>query len=123
MNKPRSPLILPNRQHDELALQNGIRQRYKQSWPKVILELLRRVGGLTGQTQSLVNLLLNNPSLIISTQSNNDGDIEITIIDEAGEEEVTVITREEMLNSKDHLEVLILQRLHPSKILAKQAKL
>jgi len=107
---------------DELALELQIRRRYKQNWPKVILELTKRVTSVNTTWGQVVNALMQINGLRISWYQRSTGDgivVEVRYIEEV---ETHFIPATELMDAQRYIEVLLMDKLDHSKLMHKAIK-
>jgi len=101
---------------DQLALQNAIRSRYTQNWPNVILHLTTRIQSMNDRFQRLVKKLLFTEGLIFEMY--RDGDNFVLRFRRNERVETHKISIEKVQDALPHIEVMILDRLERSELLA-----
>jgi hypothetical protein len=112
---------------DELAMELGIRKRYKQNWPKVILELTKRVSAVNTTWGQIVNALMMLPGMRISWYQNPRKEgmiVEVSYKTGTGKGEVPVeevelheIPTHELMESQGYIEVVLMDKLDHSKLI------
>ncbi len=105
---------------DELTLQNTIRSRHKQDWPNVILQLTKRVQAVNQTWAKIMSQVMTIPGLRI-TWENFAGKlaVRVTIGDE---HELHDFTDVEVQEAQQYIEVLLMDRLDHSKLIAKHTR-
>lgn len=115
----------PPKPMNELAMQNMIRKRYCRNWPDTILQLTKRVQAVNQTWVKIVMQVMTIPGLRISwyrsvetdaATTNDSFVVEIRIGDVY---EFHEITAEELQDAHQYIEVLIMDKLDHSKLIAK----
>lgn len=115
-------------QHDELAVQNSIRRKYASNWPSIILQLTKRVQAVNNSWQNIIRQVMQIDGLRIS-YAREEGFDGMTVVvnvrrpkDGVDEVEIHQIKAKELMLAQQYLEVLIMDKLKNSKLIAKYAK-
>lgn len=114
---------------DELSLQNAIRVRYKTKWPSVILELNKRIQAVNQTWNKVMWQIMNIPGLSVtySREGENllvtvfvceqrDGENNVIRIEETERHEITI---QELMTAGQYIEVLIMDKLDKSELIAR----
>lgn len=102
-------------QPDDLAMQNAIKIRYGSNWPATILELTKRIQGVNHTWMEIVNLIMFNDGLRITYARENEALI-VTIAHE-GKVEQYPISADEVIQSAQFIEVLVMNKIAESPII------
>ena len=105
---------------DERSLQNGIRHRYKQDWPAIILQLTKRVRAVNNQWAAIMNKILFIDGLSVTYKRSGDGIL--VLVKYHTEEERHEISIEEVQKAMPYIEVLIMDKLSKSLLIAKVSR-
>jgi len=97
---------------NDLGLQNMVRSKYSQNWPKVILHLTTRIQNINDQMAALVKKLLMNPAM--KFEMYRDGDEFIMRFMKHSEVEYFRFSLEEVQDALPYIEILLLDRLRNS---------
>ena len=104
-------------QPNELGMQNVIRKRYCQDWPNTILQLTKRVQGVNGVWAEITNKVCRIDGCRVSYyREGHDFVVEVRIGDEV---ERNAIRIEDLIEAKQYVEVLVMDKLKDSKLIAK----
>lgn len=119
---------------DKLAMQNAIRKRYCRDWPDTILQLTKRVQSVNQTWTQVIVTLMRIPGLRISWYRDRDRDqneppqliVEVRYTSGTGPNEVDVeevelheITSDELAGAMQYIEVLLMDKLNTSKLIAR----
>jgi len=99
-----------------LAQENAIRKKYWSNWPKMILELLKRVQGVN-QRWSGVMMFLMSRSVRLIYQFEGDK-FKVILAPPDGEPEVIEIAAEDVIQNMGHIEVALVDIVLKSKTYA-----
>jgi hypothetical protein len=105
-------------QPDQLVLEAGIRKRYANNWPNVILELSKRVTGVNTRWQNVMANLRASGAEVRYSWHNDDGLTIRVCIDDEGEE--TTISHQECIEGQHYMEVLVMDVLDKSPLINKK---
>jgi len=111
---------------DELALQNVIRKRHCRDWPNVVLQLTKRVQAVNQTWNKIMWQIMMIPGLAVDyrrkddkllitvthTQHTEDGRLVV-------EDEVHEISIEDLGEASQYIEVLIMDKLDHSPLIAR----
>ena len=104
---------------DDLALQNAVRKRYNQNWPAVIVELTKRVQAVNAEWQKIMTQIMFIDGLRVSYAREGDSlVITVSVREDAERHEISM---EDMRAAKSYIEVLVMDKLSNSKLIAKHA--
>jgi hypothetical protein len=119
----------PAAANNELGMQNAIRKRYCDNWPDTILQLTKRVQSVNQTWTEIIVTLMRIPGLRISWYRDDKADnmiVEVRYTSGTGPNEVDVdevelheITAEELARSMQYLEVLFMDKLKKSELIAR----
>jgi len=110
----------PSEAIDELALQNVIRKRYCNNWPDTILQLTKRVQAVNQTWAKVVNQVMTIPGLSISwTMFAEKLAVRVSIGDEHEQHEITA---KELHDAQQYVEVLIMDKLDHSELIARHSQ-
>ena len=119
----------PSMPIDDLAMQNMIRKRYCRNWPDTILQLTKRVQAVNQTWTQIIMTLMRIPGLRISWYRDDKADkiiVEVSYKSGTGPNEVDVeevelheITAEELAKAHQYTEVLFMDKLRQSKLIAR----
>lgn len=119
---------------DEMSIQNMLRKRHKQNYPNVILQLTKRVQAVNQTWNKVMWQIMNIPGLSVSYTKQNDeftkgqDMLVITVtykhpredghvkLDEVELHEITV---QELMTAGKYIEVLIMDKLDHSELIAR----
>ena len=106
---------------NELGMQNSIRKRYCNNWPAVILELTNRVQGVNNVWSQIMMKIMTIDDLRVTYARECTGDliIRISIKDEHEQHNVTA---SELQDAAQYIEVLVMDKIANSKLIAKHTK-
>lgn len=102
---------------DELTLQNAIRKKYKQNWPAVIVEMMKRVQAVNSQWTAIMNKILFTEGLSVTYK--READNLVITVQHHDEQELHKISLEEVQKAMPYIEVMIMDRLTNSQLIAK----
>ena len=112
---------------DELSLQNAIKQRHKQDWPNTIVQLTKRIAAVNQTWNKVMWQVMNIPGLSV-TYSRKGQNLLITVtfkhprnvgLKSLDEVEVHEITVAELMTAGQYIEVLIMDKLDKSELIAR----
>jgi len=102
---------------NELAMQNMIRKRYCDNWPDTILQLTKRVQAVNSSWASITDKVCRIDGCRISYyREKDDFVVEVRIADEF---ERHAITLQELIEARQYVEVIVMDKLSDSKLIAK----
>ncbi len=109
---------------DELALQNAIRKRYCRNWPDTVLQLTKRVQAVNQTWAKVVMQLMTIPGLSITWKRDEEKDgliVSISIQHPTRVEEVELheITAQELQDAHQYVEVLLMDKVDHSELIAR----
>lgn len=103
---------------DQLAMEIGIRRRYCDNWPSVIVELSKRVQGVNQSWQQIMTAIMLKEGLRV-TYAREDQDFVVTV-SYNGVVEQHRCSIDEFNKAAQYIEVLVMDKLKDS-LLIKQA--
>lgn len=101
-------------QPDDLAMENSIKIRYGSNWPSTILNLTKRIQGVNATWMEIINLVMLNDGLRITYARENEN-LVVTIAHDDKVEQYP-ISVQEVINSSQFIEVLIMNKIAESPI-------
>lgn len=102
---------------DDLAVENLIRKRYCQSWPATIHQLTKRVQAVNQQWAAIMQKILRVDGLQVSYA--REGDNLVITVTCREEQERHEVSLETVQGAMPYIEVLVMDRLINSKLIAK----
>jgi len=102
-------------QPDDLGMENSIKIRYANNWPATILGLTKRIQGVNQTWMEIINLVMFNDDLRITYARENEN-LVVTIAHK-GQVEQIPISAQEVINSSQFIEVLIMNKIAESPII------
>ena len=100
---------------DQLAMEIGIRRRYCDNWPSVIVELSKRVQGVNQTWQQIMTALMMKEGLRV-TYAREDQEFVITV-SYNGVVEQHKCTIDEFTKASQYIEVLVMDKLKDSQLI------
>jgi len=117
MNSKMNASPRPPEAMDELAMQNAIRKRYCRDWANTILQLTKRVQAVNNRWAQITDKICRIDNCRVSYyRSDGDFVVEVRIGDEV---EAHAIHLEELIDARQYIEVLVMDKLSGSKLIAK----
>jgi hypothetical protein len=103
---------------DDLGAENVVRKRYSTNWPKIILNLMKRIQGVNQSWTSVMAKLINRQDMKISYFRRDENlVVEVRI---GGEVEQRNIPLSELAEQMTSVEVLVMNKLAESKLMWRQ---
>lgn len=103
---------------DELSVQNFLRTRHKQNYPNTILHLTKRVQAVNQTWTGIVSKLMCIPGFRLAWYRDDEENLVVQI--RIGEEyELHKITAKELQEAHQYVEVLLMDKVDHSKLIAK----
>ena len=104
---------------DELTLQNALRKRHKQDYPNVLVQMTKRISAVNRTWASVVAQLMRIPGLRLSWYRNEEKHALVVEIRIGDELEVHEFTELQLQEAHQYVEVLLMDRVDHSKLIAK----
>ena len=120
--KDRSGKIKAGGAVDELALQNVLRKRHKQDFPNTILQLTKRIQAVNQTWASVISKLMCIDDFRLSGYRSNETGGLVVDIWIGGEVERHEFTTEELQEAHQYVEVLLMDKVDHSGLIAKHTK-
>ena len=102
---------------DKLRLENSIRRRHQTDFPRVILELTKRVQGVNQNWQRIMEKIMRCRGLAVQYQCDQQGDLVITVLYN-NQVETHRVPSNEVVTSSQFIEVLVMDKLRNSPLMA-----
>lgn len=106
-----------NPQRDQLSMEIQVRRRYATDWPKVILELIGRIQGVNNKWSMIMQAIMSCNDLRV-TYARVNGGLEI-VVSYNGDVETIRVEVEEVEESMQYIEVLVMDKISQSKLFQK----
>lgn len=95
---------------DELSLQNAVRKKYSQNWPKIVVELMKRVQAVNTSWSNIMAKLMMDHKLSIAFKFGPEG-LKIHLGNGQGGYNETTVPFEKVQEARQYIEVLVMDEL------------